>query len=98
MQRFHGRPFTSDIPVLSIHDSFFVPYDHVLRLRALMGDAAVAVVGVDLPVEANAFGLDGLPSEFTPGYVQSRQTPLCSGYLRRLEAHEERYGPLRERD
>ena len=74
-----------------------MPYDHVLRLKALMRDAAVAVVGFDLPVEANAPGLDELPSEFTLGYIQSRQTPRCSGYHRRLEAHEERFGPLQER-
>jgi hypothetical protein len=83
------------LPVLCIHDSFIVPYTHVRPLKAAMGLASRAVVGVPLAVEASAPGLDEMrhrPLDVQQDYVAWMQSPRCGGYLSRLEDHEERQG------
>ena len=78
------------IPVLCIHDSFIVPYTHVRQLKAAMGLASRAVVGLPLAVEASAPGVDEMrqaPLEVQQDYVTWMQSPRCPGYLSRLEEH-----------
>jgi len=90
--------FTQEgIPVLCIHDSFIVPYNHVRKLKAAMGLASRAMVGVPFAVEASAAGLDEMrdrPPDVLLDFVAWRQSPRCPGYLSRLASHEERWGAL----
>jgi hypothetical protein len=84
------------IAVLSVHDSFIINYERVKELRAVMGDASEAVVGIRIPVAAAAVGLDEFGDD---GYPQRRldfrwwrETARSKGYLGRLESWEARIG------
>ena len=79
------------LPVLGVHDSFVVPYDHVARIKALMADAALAVVGAELPVTASAPGLDEIEADYAADYRAFRDRPRTAGYLARQTDHRRRY-------
>lgn len=78
-------------PVLGIHDSFVVTYDQVTRIKTLMTDAAVAVVGAELPVKASAPGLDEMEVDYAADYRAFRDRPRTAGYVSRQEDHLRRY-------
>ena len=80
------------IPVLSVHDSFIVPYTHVAELKRVMGLAAKRVVGRALAVDASGPGLDeiGGNNDVRLDFQSWRQTPSSDGYLVRLKGWEER--------
>ena len=82
------------IPVLSVHDSFIVPYTHVAELKRVMGLAAKRVVGRALSVDASGPGLDeiGGGNDVRLDFQSWRQTPRGDGYLARLRGWEERRG------
>ena len=51
------KKFTySDLPILSVHDSFIVQYDQVLNLKKYMSEASKAVLGKKLNYERDFFG------------------------------------------
>ena len=81
-----------NLPALSIHDSFIVPYDQVSRLKAAMSAASQAVIGQPLPVEPTDLDLDDVarwPRYAVADMVLWRQgKERCPGYLRRLKEHE----------
>lgn len=82
------------IPVLSVHDSFIVPYTHVGLLKRVMTAAARAVVGKALAMESKWLGLDEMngSSDVLLDFQTWRQTERCRGYLGRLTRWEERTG------
>ena len=82
------------IPVLSVHDSFIIPFTHVGELRRVMGRASRRLVGSALAVEASGPGLDEIGEDADVGldFQSWRQTSRCDGYLVRLKRWEERKG------
>lgn len=86
-----------ELPVLTVHDSAIVPYTHTKVLKAAMIQAAVEVVGREIPVEAKTLGLDDETWDDNPAYVRqefidSRETERCQGYLGRLRIWEDTAG------
>ena len=50
------KKFTySDVPILSVHDSFIVQYDQILTLKKYMGEASKAVLGKQLNYERDFY-------------------------------------------
>ena len=50
------RKFTySDLPILSVHDAFIVPYDQVLNLKKYMSEASKSVLGKQLGYERDFY-------------------------------------------
>lgn len=89
------RSFTRrGIPVLSVHDSFIVPYTHVGLLRRVMAVAARAVVGKALAMESKWLGLDEMGEDpvVLLDFQTWFQTERCRGYLGRLSRWEKRTG------
>ena len=82
------------IPVLSVHDSFIIPYTHVAQLKRVMGLAAKRVVGRALAVDSSGLGLDeiGGNNDVRLDFQCWRQTPRGDGYLARLKGWEEKKG------
>lgn len=81
------------LPVLTIHDSAIIPYTHSKVLEEAMKQAAVEVVGREIPLEAKALGLDHDSWKDDPVYVRldfqtCRETERCEGYLTRLKEWE----------
>ena len=90
------RHFTQrQIPVLCVHDSFIVPYECVLELKAVMARASEAVVGHPLAVDGTYVGLDekrATDPEFVELYIEHRHIDRTDGYLGRLAGHKVRTG------
>ncbi len=50
------KKFTySDVPILSIHDSFIIQYDQILNLKKYMSEASKAVIGKQLNYERDFY-------------------------------------------
>ena len=80
-----------NIPVLCVHDSFIVPYQHVGWLKQVLADLSTALVGHPLPVVPTNSGLDEMeywPPHVRLDHINWRQTERCEGYLQRLAAHD----------
>ena len=74
-----------NLPVLGVHDSFIVDYDHADSLRDMMNAATAAVVGTTLPITQSSPSPRGFPGRHVQlDYIQWRQTPRCESYLRKL--------------
>ena len=77
------------VPILCIHDSFIVPYDQVLELRAIMSEAGNKYAKRFLFTDKNGYGLD----EWFSAYENTGEQPIwepkqlvrCAGYDRRLK-------------
>jgi hypothetical protein len=78
------------IPILCLHDSFIVPFDHVLELRATMVKAGSTFTRRYMFTEKQGNGLDewfadyentGQQPDFEP-----KQVVRCDGYMGRLGA------------
>lgn len=80
------------IPVLSVHDSFVVPYTHAALMKRVMEIASRRAVNIKLGVEANGPGLDELEGDrdVQLDFQSWRQTPRSEGYLLRLKGWEKR--------
>ncbi|NOX40908.1 MAG: hypothetical protein GXP05_10445 [Alphaproteobacteria bacterium] len=73
-----------DLPVLCVHDSFIIDYNHSLLLKLAMSLASKAVLGVSLAVSQNFVGLDDLEGEkLRADYVEVRALERTKGYLER---------------
>lgn len=76
-----------DIPVLCIHDSFIIQYDHVLELRTTMVKAASSVTSRYLFTDKEGYGLDEWLKEVENTGVRPEWEPKtvirCEGYNRR---------------
>ena len=78
------------IPILCLHDSFIVPFDHVLELRAVMVKAGSSFTRRFMFTEKGGIGLD----EWLSAYENTGQRPdfepkqvvRCKGYSLRLDA------------
>jgi len=73
-----------DLPVLSVHDSFIIDYNHALLLKLAMSLASKAVLGASLAVSSNYLGLDeveGGPRR--DDHIDFRRLDRTEGYLRR---------------
>jgi len=76
-----------DVPILCIHDSFIVPFDQVLELRAIMTEAGAKIAKRYLFTDKKGFGLDEWFTEYeNTGARPSwgpKETEMCEGYLER---------------
>jgi hypothetical protein len=81
------------IPVLCIHDSFVVDYNHAVQLRAAMMLACHRVLGRDVKQARNYMGKDQVERE-TPDllsdYIDFREIDRSPGYQARKRRFEER--------
>lgn len=76
------------VPILCLHDSFIVPFDHVLELRAVMVKAGSSATKRFMFTEKEGVGLD----EWFSAYENTGQQPdfepkqvvRCDGYMGRL--------------
>ena len=77
------------IPILCVHDSFIVPYDHVLELRAMMFKAGSTFTRRYMFTEKDGIGLDEWFSEYENTGEQPAWEPKnvvrCEGYLNRAD-------------
>ena len=77
------------IPILCLHDSFIVPFDHVLELRVMMVKAGSSFTRRFMFTEKDGNGLD----EWLSAYENTGQQPdfepkqvvRCGGYMSRLD-------------
>ena len=78
-----------DVPILCMHDSFIVPFDQVLELRAIMTEAGAKFAKRFMFTDKKGDGLDEWLSGFDntgarPNW-DPKETKLCEGYLERRE-------------
>jgi hypothetical protein len=82
-----------DVPVLCIHDSFLIDYNHSLALKAVMKLAARAEVGRPIATSHNYLGLDEIERddpERAEDYAWVRRRERCPEYLTRQRLFGER--------
>jgi len=92
-----------DVPVLCMHDSFIVPYDQVLELRATMTEAGNKFARRFMFTDKKGDGLDEwqqdhLNSGRQPNW-EPKQVSKCDGYLQRWNEYKLKHGvtPLLQR-
>ncbi|MEI6797609.1 MAG: hypothetical protein WCO04_00140 [Pseudomonadota bacterium] len=91
-ERVHYHFTRQDVPVLSVHDSFFIDYTRVGELKQVMAEASTAVVGRPMAVSASGLGVDEVEPDFRLDFVGWAQLPRSPAYLRRMSAWEARLG------
>jgi hypothetical protein len=82
--RMSGKSRIANIPILSVHDSFIVPYDHSLHLKAAMHAVASATVGTYLEISCDRPGLDEVADRERAALAAGRDVLRSEGYLARL--------------
>ena len=93
----HNHFTAQSIPVLSVHDSYIIDYNHVGELRSVMSEASQSIIGEPLAVSSNGTGLDELTDDrdfVVQDFIRWQQSPRSPGYLQRLANHEERFGAV----
>jgi len=73
----------ADIPILSVHDSFIVPYD---RLKTVMQAVANETVGTYLEITSDRVGLDEVVDRERAALATARDVLRSEGYRERLLA------------
>ena len=82
------------VPILCIHDSFIVPHDQVLELRATMSEAGNKYAKRFMFTDKDGYGLD----EWFSAYENTGEQPIwgfkrsvkCAGYARRLKLAQQK--------
>ena len=85
-----------DVPILCMHDSFIVPFDQVLELRAIMTEAGNRFAKRFMFTDKKGIGLD----EWLQGHLNTgkqpdwepKQVSKCDGYLERWNEYKLKYG------
>lgn len=77
-----------DIPILCMHDSFIVPFDQVLELRAIMTEAGAKIAKRFMFTDKQGNGLDEWFAEYentdTKPNWRPKETEMCEEYLERM--------------
>ena len=85
-----------DVPILSMHDSYIVPFDRVLELRATMTEAGNRFAERFMFTDKKGDGLDEwLQSHLNTGKQpdwEPKQVSMCDGYLERWNEYKLKYG------
>ena len=86
------------IPVLCVHDSFIIDYEHSQQLKTVMRSVSQYVVGHPIPVSNNYQGLDEVRAstpQLVHDYQQLRHLDRCPEYRVRQRLFAERVSYLR---